>query len=377
MILKDILHLLNTIFPYIYWPAQWIEVVDLIESCKHDVKVTSVIRKTPPPSRYKLNTDGSALHNPRKIGGGGILRDEQGEIIYAFAIPLERPTVLPISCPSKVTKKTSSNTTTLATNCHMQYEGKEASHSKEHISKEEQELVRVLSKMNQGNNQNTMHTPNQMFEDMNQEQRKRNANAIIDENVKKNLQVERSAATKQNQIKKMPMSNEQVGTFMDKQHNNGEKFIWQAKDKISSKDNTTQHCEEEERNQQTNSSKEAGKSVNLDHNTNIVIENDGLLMQTNGNGGVDQQGLKDHNQMNSKIPPPIKISSNFDVYRPVQQKITQNNVEQTLKKTLVSNSVNKNNHQQIPDPAPPTVTQSLATRLRANQLKNATPMIID
>jgi len=28
------------------------------------------------------------LHNPGKIGGGGILRDEQGEIIYAFAIPL-------------------------------------------------------------------------------------------------------------------------------------------------------------------------------------------------------------------------------------------------------------------------------------------------
>ncbi|XP_049351583.1 uncharacterized protein LOC125806777 [Solanum verrucosum] len=266
-------------------------------------------------------------------------------------------------------------------NCNSSnFQGKEASHSKEHISEEEQESVRVLSKMNQGNNQNTMHTPNQMFEDMNQEQMKRNAKAITDENVKKNLQVERSAATKQNQIKKMPNSNEQLGTFMDKQHNNGEKFIWQAKDKISSKDNTTQHCEEEERNQQTNSSKEAGKSVNLDHNTNsnqIVIENDGLLMQTNGNGGVDQQGHKDNNQMNSKIPPPIKISSNFDVYRPVQQKITQNNVEQTLKKTPVSNSVNKNNHQQIPDPAPSTVTQSLATRLRANQLKNATPMIID
>ncbi|WMV50116.1 hypothetical protein MTR67_043501 [Solanum verrucosum] len=266
-------------------------------------------------------------------------------------------------------------------NCNSSnFQGKEASHSKEHISEEEQESVRVLSKMNQGNNQNTMHTPNQMFEDMNQEQMKRNAKAITDENVKKNLQVERSAATKQNQIKKMPKSNEQLGTFMDKQHNNGEKFIWQAKDKISSKDNTTQHCEEEERNQQTNSSKEAGKSVNLDHNTNsnqIVIENDGLLMQTNGNGGVDQQGHKDNNQMNSKIPPPIKISSNFDVYRPVQQKITQNNVEQTLKKTPVSNSVNKNNHQQIPDPAPSTVTQSLATRLRANQLKNATPMIID
>ncbi|KAK4716316.1 hypothetical protein R3W88_014654 [Solanum pinnatisectum] len=31
---------------------------------------------------------------------------------------------------------------------------------------------------------------------------------------------------------------------------------------------------------------------------------------------------------------------------------------------------------QIPDPAPPTVTQSLATRLRANQIKNANPIDI-
>ncbi|KAK4706649.1 hypothetical protein R3W88_033781 [Solanum pinnatisectum] len=61
----------------------------MIESCKPDVKVTSVIWKTPPTSRYKLNTDGSTLHNLGKIGGGGsILRDDNGNIIYAFAIPL-------------------------------------------------------------------------------------------------------------------------------------------------------------------------------------------------------------------------------------------------------------------------------------------------
>ncbi|WMV32966.1 hypothetical protein MTR67_026351 [Solanum verrucosum] len=88
MVLKDILHMLNTAFLYIQWPLKWPEVVDIIESCKHDVKVTSVIWKTPPRNRYKLNTDSSALHNPGKIGGGGILRDEHGDIIYAFTIPL-------------------------------------------------------------------------------------------------------------------------------------------------------------------------------------------------------------------------------------------------------------------------------------------------
>ncbi|WMV41212.1 hypothetical protein MTR67_034597 [Solanum verrucosum] len=43
--------------------------------------------KTPPTNKYKLNTDGSALHNSEKIGGRGILRDDQGVIIYAFVVP--------------------------------------------------------------------------------------------------------------------------------------------------------------------------------------------------------------------------------------------------------------------------------------------------
>ncbi|WMV40344.1 hypothetical protein MTR67_033729 [Solanum verrucosum] len=42
----------------------------------------------PPTHIYMLNTDGSAPSNPGKIGGGGILRDHQGKIIYAFSIPL-------------------------------------------------------------------------------------------------------------------------------------------------------------------------------------------------------------------------------------------------------------------------------------------------
>ncbi|KAK4707372.1 hypothetical protein R3W88_033061 [Solanum pinnatisectum] len=61
----------------------------MIEKCKHDVKVTSIIWKTPHTNRYKLNTDGSALHNLGKNGGGGgILRNEVGDIIYAFVMPL-------------------------------------------------------------------------------------------------------------------------------------------------------------------------------------------------------------------------------------------------------------------------------------------------
>ncbi|KAK4733754.1 hypothetical protein R3W88_008015 [Solanum pinnatisectum] len=88
MILKDILYILNSKFPYNQWPIRWTEVVDMLERCKQGVRVTSVIWKTPSTNRYKLNTDGTALLNPEKIGGGGILRNEHGDMIYAFAIPL-------------------------------------------------------------------------------------------------------------------------------------------------------------------------------------------------------------------------------------------------------------------------------------------------
>ena len=58
------------------------------------IKVNIVSWKPPLTTKYKLNTDGSALTNPGKIGGGGILRNEYGDIIYAFAIPLGKvPTI--------------------------------------------------------------------------------------------------------------------------------------------------------------------------------------------------------------------------------------------------------------------------------------------
>ncbi|KAH0689330.1 hypothetical protein KY289_016688 [Solanum tuberosum] len=37
----------------------------------------------------KLNTDGSFIHSTEKAGIGGILRDEEGDIIFAFSIPVQ------------------------------------------------------------------------------------------------------------------------------------------------------------------------------------------------------------------------------------------------------------------------------------------------
>lgn len=85
---KDIYYLLATTFPYISWPTNWKDLVFLVKSCKQEVKVTKVTWNKPIDDFFKLNTDGSALENPGSIGGGGILKDKHGNLIYAFATPL-------------------------------------------------------------------------------------------------------------------------------------------------------------------------------------------------------------------------------------------------------------------------------------------------
>lgn len=60
----------------------------IIEECRHDIKVNPVTWEKPPPNIFKLNTDGSALTNSGRIGGGGIIRDDSGNMVYAISIPL-------------------------------------------------------------------------------------------------------------------------------------------------------------------------------------------------------------------------------------------------------------------------------------------------
>ncbi|XP_055814183.1 uncharacterized protein LOC129883575 [Solanum dulcamara] len=60
----------------------------MVENRKHDTSVIQVKWNKPPPNFVKLNTYGSAINNPGRIGAGGILRDHKGELIYAYATPL-------------------------------------------------------------------------------------------------------------------------------------------------------------------------------------------------------------------------------------------------------------------------------------------------
>uniref|UniRef100_A0A0V0HXN1 Putative ovule protein n=1 Tax=Solanum chacoense TaxID=4108 RepID=A0A0V0HXN1_SOLCH len=60
----------------------------MVENCSHEIKVIPVLWERPCNGVYKLNTDRSVLNNPDKIGGGGILRDHQGKLVYAFVVSL-------------------------------------------------------------------------------------------------------------------------------------------------------------------------------------------------------------------------------------------------------------------------------------------------
>ncbi|XP_055800356.1 uncharacterized protein LOC129869757 [Solanum dulcamara] len=69
------------------WPKSWKELVLLVEKCTNEVNVSTVYWRKPSAHMVKLNTDGSALHNPGKIGGGGLLRNNQGDLLFAFSTP--------------------------------------------------------------------------------------------------------------------------------------------------------------------------------------------------------------------------------------------------------------------------------------------------
>lgn len=60
----------------------------MVASYKHAIMVKEVTWEKPQQPFLKLNIDGNSLSNPGKIGGGGIVRDYQGNMIYAFTIPL-------------------------------------------------------------------------------------------------------------------------------------------------------------------------------------------------------------------------------------------------------------------------------------------------
>ncbi|OIT08999.1 hypothetical protein A4A49_44481 [Nicotiana attenuata] len=87
-ITSDLLMLLRTSYTNVKWPSNWIEIYQITEDLQHHISVQQVIWRRPSHSYVKVNSDGNALDNPRKIGAGIIIKDHEGQFIHAIASPL-------------------------------------------------------------------------------------------------------------------------------------------------------------------------------------------------------------------------------------------------------------------------------------------------
>ncbi|KAK6803152.1 hypothetical protein RDI58_000936 [Solanum bulbocastanum] len=165
---------------------------------------------------------------------------------------------------------------------------------------------------------------------------------IINANGQGNIQGDQHTTLKQTQATPCTNTKESKETSYEKQHDKGEKATWKVKDKVSIKRNTMlQRKENEEKQPNDNSKKRAGKFVNLaptNHDNNPCCNNLHISQNEDEKGQPSMQEAANEvygqttekitqwsQSMIPKIPPPIKISSNFDIYRPRKQRTNQNN----------------------------------------------------
>ena len=67
-IYNDNYKMLNTAFPQLNWPSMWTDLMLKSEKCVHDIKVSMVKWLKPADQWLKVNTGGSALMNPGRLG---------------------------------------------------------------------------------------------------------------------------------------------------------------------------------------------------------------------------------------------------------------------------------------------------------------------
>ncbi|WMV50084.1 hypothetical protein MTR67_043469 [Solanum verrucosum] len=258
------------------------------------------------------------------------------------------------------------------------------------LSEERLEPVRITGILNHEKKQEREHTPNHMREPMQLAQEQLSLKETSDVNGSRQMQGDGNASPHQTQEAQHTITKEITRAPQEQYYGNGGKAVWKVKDKINSNENTMQQSKEYGGTQPTSTIKEtAGKSSNFapnnydlhfppynnSHSSQNVHEKGHLFVQ-NREKEQPENNIQKGPDIDYRIPPPIKVSSNFDIHRTTHQRNNQNSPKQTQNKTPVNNPSTRNVTHQIPDPAPPTVTQSLATRLRANQIKNDTPLDI-
>lgn len=64
------------------------DLIQKVERCIHKTKVKIVSWKRPSDQWVKINSDGSALNNPKRTRVGVIIRDVDGRMILAYVVPL-------------------------------------------------------------------------------------------------------------------------------------------------------------------------------------------------------------------------------------------------------------------------------------------------
>ncbi|KAH0669588.1 hypothetical protein KY285_023749 [Solanum tuberosum] len=227
----------------------------------------------------------------------------------------------------------------------------------------------MTSLLNQENNHDKEHTPNQRMEPLQHDQENLITMETTYGNVQGKMQGNQDATTKRTQAARHANAKVHIRTSNNKQHGKGEKANWKVKDKVNTNGKTMQQSKENGEKQPNNTNKEkTGKFVNFapneaDYNNSpsnnfLSSQNEHekgqVVVQGAGNevnGQTEKITHKGH-EMDPKIPPLIKVSSNFNIYRPRQQRTNQNSPKNNQNKPSFNISFTKNTNNQIPDPPP-------------------------
>ncbi|KAH0671264.1 hypothetical protein KY285_023746 [Solanum tuberosum] len=207
-----------------------------------------------------------------------------------------------------------------------------------HHKGDEGESVRMTSVLNQGQNRDHEHTSNQRIQPLQQHQEKLFTMGSTDGKVQEKMQENQEPGTTEIQEAQLANDEVQSGISKDNQHSKGEKAKWKAKDTINSNANTMQQNKDNGRVQPGTTNKEkAGKFVNFvpndaDHSDTSrnklhsgqnELGKGQVVVQAAGNEATGQAGKLSHisQDIDPKILPQlVKVSSNFDSYRPNHQR---------------------------------------------------------
>ncbi|KAF3638683.1 hypothetical protein FXO38_23111 [Capsicum annuum] len=71
------------------WCWNWIKICQVMECYKTNLKSIMVKWEKPEMDSWKLNTDGSNIANQGRAGAGGVVRNRDGQMLMAFAAPVQ------------------------------------------------------------------------------------------------------------------------------------------------------------------------------------------------------------------------------------------------------------------------------------------------